>query len=145
MICFDSGRVMAEDVSKRVSHQEGTRSVSSDTKFTSESGQALWEHEEWLSAAGAVPSNTWKRSTSGCLRIYKIGGTINPADLMTKHVDGRRLTTLCSLLSVKHIGGRPSSAPKLTWDTEYISRACSNDTCSTNGSNRGLCVFCKCI
>ena len=42
---------------------------------------------------------------------------------MTKHLDGRRLTTLCSLLGLKHIGGRPSSAPKLTLDTEYISRA----------------------
>ena len=42
---------------------------------------------------------------------------------MTKHLDGKLLTTLCSLLSIKHIGGRPSSAPKLTRDTEYISRA----------------------
>ena len=38
------------------------------------------------------------------LRIYKIRGTINPADLMTTDLDWRRLTTLCSLLSLKHIG-----------------------------------------
>ena len=30
---------------------------------------------------------------------------------------------LCDLLSIKHISDRPSSAPKLTVDTEYISRA----------------------
>ena len=30
---------------------------------------------------------------------------------------------MCDLLNIKHIGGRPSSAPKLTIDTEYISRA----------------------
>ena len=39
------------------------------------------------------------------LRMYKIRGTINPADLTTTGLDGRRLTTLCSLLSLKHIGG----------------------------------------
>ena len=44
-------------------------------------------------------------------------------DLVTKHQDGRCLVMLCDLLSIKRIGGRPSSAPKLTMDTEYISRA----------------------
>ena len=57
------------------------------------------------------------------LRIEKIRGTVNPADLMTKHLDGKRLVMLCDLLNSKRIGGRPSSAPKLTMDTEYISRA----------------------
>ena len=57
------------------------------------------------------------------LRIEKIRGTVNPADLMTKHLDGKRLVTLCELLNVKRVDGRPSSAPKLTIDTEYISRA----------------------
>ena len=40
---------------------------------------------------------------------------------MTKHLGGKRLTMLCSLLSIKRISGR-NSAPKLTLDTEYISR-----------------------
>ena len=57
------------------------------------------------------------------LRIEKIRGTVNPADLMTKHLDGKRLVMLCELLNIKRIDGRPSSAPKLTIDTEYISRA----------------------
>ena len=57
------------------------------------------------------------------LRIEKIPGTVDPADLMTKHLDGKRLMMLCDLLNIKHIGGRPSSAPKLTIATEYISRA----------------------
>ena len=57
------------------------------------------------------------------LKIEKIRGTVNPADLMTKHLDGKRLVTLCELLNIKRINGRPSSAPKLTIDTEYISRA----------------------
>ena len=30
---------------------------------------------------------------------------------------------LCDLLNSKHIGSRPSSAPKLRMDLEYISRA----------------------
>ena len=57
------------------------------------------------------------------LRVEKIRGTVNPADLMTKHQDGQRLVMLCELFSIKRIDGRPSSAPKLTIDTEYISRA----------------------
>ena len=42
---------------------------------------------------------------------------------MTKNLDGTRLVMLCDLLNIKRIGGRPSSAPKLTMDTEYIPRA----------------------
>ena len=38
-------------------------------------------------------------------------------------VDGKRLVTLCELLNIKRLDGRPTSAPKLTIDTEYISRA----------------------
>ena len=41
----------------------------------------------------------------------------------TKHLDVKRLVTLCELMNIKRIDGRPSSAPKLTIDTEYISRA----------------------
>ena len=44
-------------------------------------------------------------------------------DLMTKHLDGQRLVTLCELLNIKRIDGRPSSDPKLTIDTEYSSQA----------------------
>ena len=72
----------------------------------------------------------WRQSTFGCsrkknqeLRIEKIRGTVNPADMMTKHLDGERLVRLCDLPIIKHITGRPSSAPKQTMGTEYISRA----------------------
>ena len=57
------------------------------------------------------------------LRIEQIRGTINPAGLMKKHLDGKRLMMLRDLLSIKRISGRPSSTPNLTLDTEYISRA----------------------
>ena len=57
------------------------------------------------------------------LRIEKFRGTVNPADLMTKHLDGKRWVLLRDLLNIKHIGGRPTSAPKLTMDTAYTSRA----------------------
>ena len=45
------------------------------------------------------------------------------ADLMTKHLGGKRYVMLCDLLSIKHISGQSSSAPKLTVDTVFISRA----------------------
>ena len=52
------------------------------------------------------------------LTIEKIRGTVNPADLMTKDLDGKRLVTLCELLNIRRIDGRPSSAPNLTIDTD---------------------------
>ena len=55
--------------------------------------------------------------------IEKIRGTVNSADLMTKHLHGKRSTTLCGLLNIKHISGGTNSAPKLTIDTEYITDA----------------------
>ena len=41
------------------------------------------------------------------LRIEKIRGTINPADLMTKHLDGKRWVTLCELSNIKRVGDDP--------------------------------------
>ena len=47
------------------------------------------------------------------------------ADLMTKHLDGKRLMMLCDLLNIKHIGrSRRVQLRKLTIATEYISRGC---------------------
>ena len=104
-----------------------TRCESWDTKHTHESGQTLQQHEGWLSAAGAVPSNTWRqkyfrlqqKEKNQELRIEKIRGTVNPVDVIMKLLDGKCLVMLCELLNIKHISGRPSSAPKLTLDTEY--------------------------
>ena len=56
-------------------------------------------------------------------QIETIRGTVNPADWMTKHLHGKRLKNVVQLLSIKHISGRPSSAPKLTLNNEYISHA----------------------
>ena len=78
-----------------------TRYESWDTSLTCESGLILQHHE-------------------GCLSAME---PVNPADLMTKHLYGKRLVMLCALLNTQSIGGRPSSAPMLTMGTEYISRA----------------------
>ena len=80
------------------------------------------------SGSGAIKhmetKNYWlqQKEKNQELRIEKIRGTVNLADLMTKHLDGKRLVTLCELLNINRIDDRPSSAPKLTIDTEYISR-----------------------
>ena len=39
------------------------------------------------------------------LRIEKIRGTVNPADLVTKHLDVKRLVMLCELLNIKRVAG----------------------------------------
>ena len=72
-------------------------------------------------------------------RIDKIRGTTNPSDLMTKHLDGKRVTMLCDSLSIKHICGRPSSALKLTLDTSPA----SDDTGETGSSERNRCACCN--
>ena len=38
-------------------------------------------------------------------RIEKSRGTVNPAESMTKHLDGNRLVIFCDLLNIKHITG----------------------------------------
>ena len=53
---------------------------------------------------------------------------------------------LCTLLNIKHIGGRPSSAPKLTLDTElgmsHMHHELWKECCLCDGlqSRRGLCL-----
>ena len=77
------------------------------------SGSGAVEHMEtkyfWLQ----------QKEKNQALRIEKIRGTVNPPNLMTKHLDGKRLVMLCELLNIKRVDGRPSSALNLT----YISRA----------------------
>ena len=101
-----------------------------NTRDAYESGRMLQQHGGRISAgSGAIKHMETKyfwpqqKEKNQELRIEKIPGTVDPADLMTKHLDGKRLMMLCDLLNIKHIGGRPSSAPKLTIATEYISRA----------------------
>ena len=106
-----------------------TRYESWDTRLTCESGQMQREGLALRSGSGAIKHIVTKyfwllqKTKNQELRIEKICGTVNPADLMTKHLDGKFLMRLCELLNIKHLGGRPSSAPKLPIDTEYISRA----------------------
>ena len=77
------------------------------------------EHCNWLTAVGVEPSNTGnnvlvavaERQKKQLSQDREDPRRVNPTDLMTKHLDGKRPTMLCSLLSIKHIGGRPSSAP----------------------------------
>ena len=64
-----------------------------------------------------------KKEKNQELRVEKIRGTASPTDLMTKHLDGKRLVTMCKRLSIKRVDGRPSSAAKLTIDMEKIFRA----------------------
>ena len=93
-----------------------TRYESLDTKFKCESGQMLQRHADWLSEAGAAQSNTWRRSTFGSRkRKTRSSGSRRseaqsiPKDLLTKHLDGKRLLTFCELWNIKRIDGEFSS------------------------------------
>ena len=72
------------------------------------------------------------------LRIENIRGTVNPADLMTKHLDGKRLVMLCELLNIKHIGGRPKSAPKLTIAMTLVRQAAANEIAVPSGAGTAM-------
>ena len=126
-----------------------TRYESWDTKLTYESGQTLHQQEVWLSAVGQATSRTWKTSVCGCsrrrnqeLRMEKIRGTGNPADLLTKHLDGNRLTTLCDLIEYQASAEFISQAD----ERHRVDRACitnlgSKDTGEAGRSKRNFGVF----
>ena len=96
-----------------------------DTRPTFEFGQLLQQHVGWLAMKHMEKTYFWlqQKEKNQEFGIDKICVAVNPADLMTKHLDGKRLVMMCDLLNIKRIGGRPSSAPKLTMDTECISHA----------------------
>ena len=57
------------------------------------------------------------------LKIGKMRGTSNPSALLTKHLNGKQMTTMCGLLDVEHMVGLPSAAPQMSVDGEYVARA----------------------
>ncbi len=59
---------------------------------------------------------------AGILTVEKIRGTVNPADLMTKHLDGTTMRAMCGLLDLKFETGRAAAAPKLEIDSGYVTR-----------------------
>ena len=44
--------------------------------------------------------------------IRKVLGTVNPADLGTKHLDGNKITPLLAICGQRTATGRPKGAPK---------------------------------
>ena len=99
----------------------------------------------WLSTVGAAPSNPAegeKPRSSGSKRF--VVQSILPT-LLARHLDGKRLATLCDFWNIKHVNGRPNSAPKLPTDTEYITRVtlqtkllCLPDRNAESGSMKWL-------
>ena len=59
---------------------------------------------------------------AGILTVEKIRGIVNPADLMTKHLDGTTMRAMCGLLDLKFETGRAAAAPKLEIDSGYVTR-----------------------
>ena len=48
----------------------------------------------------------------GAIDIRKVLGTVNPADLGTKHLDGNKIAPLLALVSQRTAVGRPTGAPR---------------------------------
>ena len=92
-----------------------------DTKPAYEAGSPQWErrHQTHGNQVLLAPAEGEKPRSSGSKRF--VVQSILPT-LLARHLDGKRLTTLCDFWNIKHINGRPNSAPKLPTDTEYITR-----------------------
>ena len=60
-------------------------------------------------------SDLWiqERLRNGEFQLSKIPGAENPADLLTKHVDGPTIQRLLPLINLEEEHGRPDSAPRL--------------------------------
>ncbi len=56
------------------------------------------------------------------LTTEKTRGMVNPADLMTKHLNGATMRDMCGLLDLKFEAGRAATAPKLDVDSGYVTR-----------------------
>ena len=48
----------------------------------------------------------------GAIEISKIEGSVNPADLGTKHLDGNKIGPLLDLCGHRRASGRPDGAPR---------------------------------
>jgi hypothetical protein len=57
---------------------------------------------------------------AGILTVEKIRGTVIPADLMTKHLDGTTMHAMCGLLYLTFETGRAAAAPTLESDSGYV-------------------------
>ena len=92
-----------------------------DTKPAYEAGSPQWErrHQTHGNQVLLAPAEGEKPRSSGSKRF--VVQSILPT-LLARHLDGKRLATLCDFWNIKHINGRPNSAPKLPTDTEYITR-----------------------
>ena len=59
---------------------------------------------------------------AGILTVEKVRGTVNPADLITKHLDGATMRAMCGLLDLKFETGRAAATPKLDIDRGCVTR-----------------------
>ena len=55
-----------------------------------------------------------ERLRAGHFTLYKVGGTANPADLLTKHLPGSTISTHLATLHLCPEQGRPASAPEVS-------------------------------
>ena len=54
-----------------------------------------------------------ERLRAGHFSLFKVSGTANPADLLTKHLSGPTISTHLATLHCELEQGRPTSAPEV--------------------------------
>ena len=55
-----------------------------------------------------------ERLRAGHFSLFKVCGTANPADLLTKHLPGPTISTHLATLQLRPEQGRPASAPEVS-------------------------------
>ena len=65
-------------------------------------------------------SQLWiqERLREGTLTLHKVWGEMNPADLLTKHLDGAKISQFLQALALRPEAGRAGSAPRLATEVE---------------------------
>ena len=74
-------------------------------------------HRKGLSRIRHLDTNTlWVQQAAYTKRIQylKVLGTLNPADIFTKHLAEQPRTTHCQKMGLQFLEGRPLAAPKLS-------------------------------
>ena len=78
----------------------------------------------------------------GVVKINKISGSTNPADLMTKYISGERIKMLLNRLGMTEYSGRHHLAPQLQGnsdDVTFLVESCGVQMIDVSSLSEGEC------
>ena len=121
VVTLSSGEAELAGIVKGAAEALGLRSLSADFGETSKikmyadasAAIGICRRSDIGKVRHLVVGQLWvqERVRTGDLELYKILGTVNPADALTKHLPREMADRHLQTMSVMRVGGRASSAP----------------------------------